>query len=208
MHSPASAEEPVFENADGFLNRPRFRSVDITLFGRFMLSSKREYPCQIRKMSAGEATIVAPVPGETGERVVLYVEYIGRVEGSIVRPVHDGFVMDISATPHKRNKLADQLTYLLNQHLLKDENANRRHERLIPRNPFSRLVLEDGREYACRVLDMSVSGAAVAVAAEPESGTTVYLNEIVGNVVRRFDEGIAIEFLRVQDPEALKRNFF
>lgn len=207
MLSAVDIAEPSSEQQDTFAPAPRFHSVDISLFGRFMLPSKREYPCQIRQMSPGDAIIVAPVRGEPGDRVILYIEHIGRVEGEISQLTHDGFTITILASAHKRNKLADQLTYALNIHLLK-EDTERRHDRVVPRNPFSRLVLEDGREYACRVLDMSVSGAAIAVAAEPEMQTTVYLNQISGRVVRRFNDGIAIEFVKLQDSESLKKNFF
>ena len=35
----------------------QFQTVDVSLFGRFMLSNKREFPCQIVAMSPGSAQL-------------------------------------------------------------------------------------------------------------------------------------------------------
>ena len=94
--------------------------------------------------------------------------------------------------------MAAQLTWLANKDLL-DLPEDRRHERLQPRNPGSILTLQDGRQYRCRIIDLSLSGAALGLAVRPALKSQVSLGSMRGQVVRHFDEGIAIEFAHVQN---------
>ena len=57
-------------------------------------------------MSPGGVSVMAPVFGRVGERVVAYLEQLGRIEGTIVRSNDSGFAMAINATPRKRDKFA------------------------------------------------------------------------------------------------------
>src|ERR1700676_3674792 len=90
--------------------RRRFQRVRVDLLGRYMLPDRREFPCQVMNMSPGGMALIAPVAGEPGERVIAYVDHLGRLEGHIARLLQNGFAMTISATPRKRDKLAAQLT--------------------------------------------------------------------------------------------------
>ncbi len=84
-HSPARA-----------VDRRRHQRVRVALLGRYMLQSRQEYPCQTLDMSPGGISIVAPVRGLVGERIVLYVEHLGRVEGQIVRHTDLGLALSIA----------------------------------------------------------------------------------------------------------------
>ena len=167
-----------------------------------MLANGEEYPCQVINMSPGGAALVTAVLGEPGERVIAYIDEIGRVEGNIVRNFDGGFAIAINATQRKRDKLASQLTWLANRSTL-GMPEDRRHERVQPRNPYSRIKLPDGRTYACRVIDMSISGAAVAIQVRPALGVEVTLGRMRARVVRHFAEGVAVQFSDVQDPKLL-----
>ena len=48
--------------------------------------------------------------------------------------------------PLKREKFADQLTWLANRQAL-GMPEDRRHERIVPRTPNTTLILPNGREY-------------------------------------------------------------
>ena len=50
-----------------------------------MLADRREFPCQVSNMSPGGMALIAPVCGQTGERVIAYVDHVGRLEGMIAR---------------------------------------------------------------------------------------------------------------------------
>src|SRR6516165_9397540 len=98
--------------------RRRFQRVRVDLLGGYMLPDRREFPCQVVNMSPGGMALVAPVSGQPGERVIAYVDHLGRLEGYVARIFQNGFAMTIAATPRKRDKLAAQLTWLANRHIL------------------------------------------------------------------------------------------
>jgi len=106
----------------------------------------------------------------------------------------------------KKDKLAAQLTWLANKHEL-DLPEDRRHERAVPRNPKTVLQLGDGRHYQCRIIDLSLSGAAIEIDVKPAIGVQVMLGTMRGQVVRHFEDGIAIEFATVQRVDSLDSEF-
>lgn len=185
----------------------RFQRVRVNLLGRYMLLDRREFPCQVTNMSPGGMALIAPVIGNKGERVIAYVDHLGRLEGIITRLFQNGFAMSIAATSRKRDKLAAQLTWLANRHIL-DLPEDRRHGRVVPRNPKAHLILPNGVNIACRVIDMSLSGAAVALTPDllPPVGSVVTIGKTTGRVVRYIENGFAIEFSRMQHPDFLEEN--
>jgi PilZ domain len=183
--------------------RRRFQRVKVNLIGRYMLSDRREYPCQVADMSPGGMALMAPVRGKVSERVIAYVDHVGRLEGVIARLLENGFAMTIAATARKRDKLAAQLTWLANRHIL-GLPEDRRHGRIAPRNPAGRLILANGVNLACRVIDISQSGTAIATDHRPELGSPITIGKTSGRVVRHLEDGIAIEFTRLQHPDFLE----
>jgi PilZ domain len=163
--------------------RRRFQRVRVDLLGRDMLPDRREFPCQVVDMSPGGMALIAPVAGQPGERVIAYVDHLGRLEGHIARILQNGFAMTISATPRKRDKLAAQLTWLANRNIL-GLPEDRRHGRIIPRNPITRLILPNGINVSVRIIDVSQSGAGVASDQGPPIGALVHLGKVQGRVVR------------------------
>src|SRR5690606_7898996 len=97
---------------------PRFQRVKVSVLGRYMLADRREFPCQVLEMSPGDAMVVAPVAGTIGEKVIAYLDHLGRIEGSIVELIDGGFGMEVSASGRKRDKMAAQLTWLANKDIL------------------------------------------------------------------------------------------
>jgi PilZ domain-containing protein len=150
--------------------------------------------------------IAAPMLGTPGERVIAYVDHLGRLEGKIARILDNGFAMTISATSRKRDKLAAQLTWLANRSELGNEDG-RRHERITPQNGEQTLQLAEGIVLTCRVLDVSISGASIATPARPEIGTEVVLGKLRARVMRHHPQGFGVQFLDVQNPTALRRYF-
>jgi hypothetical protein len=185
--------------------RRRFQRVKVNLLGRYMLADRREFPCQVSDMSPGGMALVAPVAGRQGERVIAYVDHVGRLEGVIARPLENGFAMTIGATLRKRDKLAAQLTWLANRSIL-DLPEDRRHGRITPRNPMARLILPNGINVTCRIIDISQSGAAIASDQRPEIGALITIGKTSGRVVRHVEDGFAIEFVRLQHPDFVEEN--
>jgi hypothetical protein len=186
-------------------DRRRHQRVQVNLLGRYMLADRREFPCQVVNMSPGGMALIAPVAGAPGERVIAYVDHLGRLEGKIARLFENGFAMTIAATERKRDKLAAQLTWLANRHLLASPE-DRRHGRRTPRNPTGRLILPNGVNLTCRIIDVSESGAGIATDQRPPIGSLVTLGKVQGRVVRHLEEGFAIEFTRSQHPDFVEEN--
>ncbi len=185
--------------------RRRFQRVRVDLLGRYMLPDRREFPCQVVNMSPGGMALIAPVGGQPGERIIAYVDHLGRLEGHVARIFQNGFAMTISATTRKRDKLAAQQTWLANRHIL-DSPEDRRHGRFVPRNPVGRLILANGLNLTCRIIDVSQSGAGIMSEQRPPIGSLVTLGEVLGRVVRHIEDGFAIEFTRLQHPDSLEEN--
>ncbi len=185
--------------------RRRFQRVHVNLLGRYMLTDRREFPCQVSNMSPGGMALIAPVCGQIGERVIAYVDHVGRLEGVITRHFQNGFAMTIGATARKRDKLAAQLTWLANRHEL-GLPEDRRHGRITPQNPAARLILPDGVNVAVRVVDISQSGAALATDQRPEIGAPVTVGKTACRVVRHLEDGFAVEFIRLQHSDFLEDN--
>jgi hypothetical protein len=178
--------------------------VVVDLSGRLMLSSTHtEFDCKAVEMSPLEVAFQCTAFPVIGERIVAYIDHIGRLECTVTRHVDHGFVCKISTTERKREKLAAQLTWLANKHQF-NLPEDRRHERVAPNNTRSELSLDDGRNYPCRIIDLSVSGAAVEIDVRPAMGTAVRLGNMRGRVVRHFQEGVAIEFANVLSREGLQ----
>ena len=182
----------------GYAQLPRFQRVLVSVLGRYMLADRREFPCQVLEMSPGDAKVVAPVPGTVGERVIAYLDHIGRIEGSITSLIEGGFAMEVSASGRKRDKMAAQLTWLANKDLL-NLPEDRRHDRVVPDNRHSTVVLDDGRRYNCKIIDISLSGAAIELAVRPAMGTPITLGRMRARVIRHFPDGVAVEFASAQE---------
>jgi hypothetical protein len=180
--------------------RRRFQRVRVDLLGRYMLPDRREFPCQVVNMSPGGMALIAPVAAQPSERVIAYVDHLGRLEGHVARSLPNGFAMTISATPRKRDKLAAQLTWLANRHIL-GLPEDRRRGRIAPRNPVARLILPNGINVSCRIIDVSQSGAGIATDQRPAIGALVTLGKVQGRVVRHLEDGFAVEFTRLQHPD-------
>jgi hypothetical protein len=179
--------------------RRHFR-VEVALLGRYMLENREEHACQSLDFSPGGVSLLAPVRGAVGERVIMYFEHLGRLEGEVARHTPQGFAVELSGTTRKRDKLASQLTWLANRQAL-GLPEDRRHERVVPRNPITELRVEQRPPVPARLIDVSLSGAAVAVAVPPPIGTSVAIGRTPGRVVRHLQGGVGIEFLLPLSPD-------
>jgi hypothetical protein len=181
----------------------RFQRVRVRLFGRYMLSGDREFPCQVIDISPGGLAISALTCGSRHERVVVYADHLGRLEGQITRLLNDGFAMTIFATSEKRDKLAARLTWLANRDLL-DQGEWGCHKRGVPRNPNSTLTLPDGTWSPCLVISVSLSGATIASERKLPVGLVAMLGSVQSRVVRQIDGGLLMEFTHLQNSRTLE----
>jgi hypothetical protein len=128
-------------------------------------------------------------------------DHLGRLEGKVARVLEKGFAMTIAATLRKRDKPAAQLTWLANRQIL-----NLPEDRRITASPrvmpWRDWCLPNSTNLACRVINLSQSGAAIGISPDlrPPVGVVVTIGKTQGRVVRHIEDGFAIEFMRLQPP--------
>ncbi|MCP1914967.1 hypothetical protein J2R96_007447 [Bradyrhizobium elkanii] len=76
----------------------------------------------------------------------------------------------------------------------------------MPRNPIALLTQEDGTRMTCRIIDLSLSGAAIAAENRPPLKSLVMLGRVQSRVVRNLEEGFALEFVHEQSAETLEES--
>src|SRR6476661_4940502 len=136
--------EPIAANDLEYDERRRFQRVRVSLLGRYMLLDKREFPCQVIEMSPGDMVLIAPQIAREGERIIAYIDHLGRLEGNSVRTFENGFAV----------RFASQLTWLANRDLLM-EDEDRRHGRMTPIPNSTTIVMPNGINLTCDVIDAS-----------------------------------------------------
>ncbi len=165
-----------------------------------MRSDRREFDCLTVDMSPGGIAFEAEASVQPGERIVVYLNQIGRLEGTVARTFSGGFAIQMRLPAAKRDRLADQLTWLANRASL-GLPEDRRHERLSPKRPITQLRRADGSEHIVTVADVSMSGAALFVDVKIPVGESVVVGSTQAQIVRVIEGGVAVEFSRPIRPE-------
>ena len=206
IQEPAFGREVAWgSRGPALLEHRLHQRVKVQLSGRFMRSDRREFDCMTIDMSPGGIALAAEAEVRKGERIVAYLSQIGRLEGVVARLFPGGFAIEMKLTPIKRDKLADQLTWLANREWL-ELPEDRRHDRIAPRNPRTVIKLANGSDLTASLIDLSMSGAAIAVDTQPAIGERVLVGSTPAQIVRHIDSGIAVEFARKIAPENFNDN--
>ncbi|NWG53746.1 MAG: PilZ domain-containing protein [Hydrogenophilaceae bacterium] len=173
--------------------RRRFRRLPITLSGRMIGPRGAEIDCRTEDISPGDVRITAAEKINPDERVVIYLDKIGRVSGRVARISGEkeyAIIFDMSA--YKREKLADQLTLMIaGAHA---EEAGRKI-----REPKGRAEIEihvdGGGLIIGEVVDFSLVGMTIRTKQiPPRIGAWVRVSNVDGRVARFTDDGFAIDF--------------
>ncbi len=188
----AAAARRLTASQVGLRERRRFRRMPIEVSGRMLDPFGREHDCRTADISPGDIRIAAPILPPVGERVVLYLEGIGRVTGNVARRCGEGevaIIFDFSA--HKREKLAEQLTIFVNKNLGIDEPVREIREGA----QTISLTFETGETYEGEVLDFSLAGITIRSKRPPPLiGVWVRVGAVYGRVARIIENGFAIDF--------------
>jgi PilZ domain len=181
----------------------KHRRLPLSLAGRFMRADRSEYTCRLKNVSVGGAAVITADTPDVGERIVAYFDHLGGVEGVVARITQDGFAFVFKVTEHKREKLAAQITWLIN----KDDfpgAANRIYERSGTRGRRTTLRVEEGVIIDVELLDLSASGASIGTPARPPIGSFVVAGKTRAIVRRHHEHGIGLQFLSLLPPEAIR----
>lgn len=177
------------------------------LFGRYMRPDQQEFPCQLSSIDDTQVTVITRGEADFSERLVLYLDEIGRLEGEVIHRTATGFTLGLSLSASQADRLQKRLEWLRNKDDGEAGDEQRRHARYQPSDAASQLSLPDGRAYPCEIIDISVSGAAVRVDVIPAIGSYVMIGKMRGRVTRIHAEGVGIEFVKMLDTAGLKSSF-
>lgn len=188
------------QTSENRANRRQYERTNLSVAGRLMLPSGGEFPCDVEDISEGGIALHSQADGEIGDRVIVYLDRLGRFEGHLVRRFSGGFAIETRLHNNQRARLVERIELLKGRP--KGQGVAALPQRALRRAPTSeeanegaRLTIDDGEEVACKVLDISLTGAHVKLSNRPKIGTHVTVGKTLGRVVRHTDEGIGVEFL-------------
>ncbi|MFD2649841.1 PilZ domain-containing protein [Devosia albogilva] len=178
--------------------------------GRYVLPQRREgteklsaYACRLCSISTRFAAVIGPVVGSLNEPVAAHFDTFGLLRGRINRRLPSGFVMELMLKDAERDKLGAKIVWQ-RKHVYQSAPDQREHKRILPRDPRTLITLADGTCVPCFVIDISQSGVAVSAGISPEIGTPLAVGRLVGRVVRYLDVGFALQFIELQEADALE----
>jgi hypothetical protein len=158
-----------------------------------MLSDGREFECLTIDISPQGISVQGPQIGRHGERVVVYIQNLGRIDGLIARRAPGVFALDIRAPETKRDRLAERIGWIV-RHMEGSTSELREHERHELEPVRTVMRLEDGSEFAAELLEVSLSSARFHVAARPPIGAQVMLGQQSAVVSRHIAGGLVVAF--------------
>jgi hypothetical protein len=158
---------------------------------RVLTSEGKELACLILNISAGGVMLKTKFAPKLGERLIVYIDELGRFEGDVVRSSTHVFAVDYRSRRAKSRRTADALTYAVNA---PDGSLNRRASPRIRRHSATSVRLENGETINCSILDISLTGASVEIDPRPPLGAVVTIGKMTAKVVRRHDKGVGVVF--------------
>lgn len=193
MQLAQAAERPSLRRMEA-ADRRRHRRVQWAVRVRGLTGEGEEFTCTTVDVCAGGLRINLARPLSQGENLVLYIDDIGRVEGIVARVLNEiGYAVQFTVPPRKRDKIADQLTWLINK-----DRLGLSDERDAERRPGGGQVIAvygKGVSIACAVADVSIFGVALKTAGpRPMIGDRVQIGERAGTCVRYIEGGFAVDF--------------
>ncbi len=176
-------------------DRRRHKRVDLKISGRYLNDESEDHGMVTVNLSCSGALIDATKRPVSGSQIVCYFDDLGRVAATVVRRTPSGFAVRFNASAHKRDKLVDKLTWLLNRDQLdlSDDRASPRYSGGGP----ALIMRKDGRQLQCRVMDISLSGASFETDGPvPAVGEMVMAGNLRGETVRASEGLFAIRYIR------------
>ena len=191
------------ETPEEYFDRRRHKRVDIQLPGRFLTHIGDDASLSTINLSCSGALVQSSTLPDPGAELVCYFDDLGRVVATVVRHTSEGFALSFNVASHKREKIADRLTWLLNKDML-----NLSEEREAPRYAAdvpAQVLRRSGQILNCRVLDISLTGANFECkgAAMPKLGEIVSAGTIPAEVVRTGRDGFAVRYLQKDERDSL-----
>ena len=158
-----------------------------------MLPNKQEFPCRTIDMSAGGLLIRCEAPPYRGQRVIVYLEEFGRVEGIATRVTGNSFALSILSTSLKRERITAALTWLVNSEE-SETHEGRASKRIAPFVKEAIITLRNGNTAIISILEFSLSGITIKTDLALPTDSRVAIGRRPAQVVRVIEGGYALHF--------------
>jgi hypothetical protein len=174
-----------------FADHRRSRRAGLKLRGRYMLSDGGEFPCQTIDVSATGVAVQAYVVANLGERVVAYLDELGRIEGVVVRRGDDWFAIEARTSQSRIDRIAQKIAALSGEssEAFAVASTGARDRPATLRTAF-------GQDFAVRVSDETKAGAKVLADFKLLPGTHVTIDGLRAVVDHDSPDGFLVVFDR------------
>ncbi len=172
-------------------DRRRHARAPINLKARFLTEPGDEFPCLVSNISAGGALLRAKNPPPAGQKIVLYIDDVGRFEGRVVRSGKHSFAVDYRGRRAKSKRTADALIAAMNA---PRRASDRRSAPRVKTDSEATVRLANGETISCSIRDISLTGASIDISPQPPLGAELQLGRMIARVVRRHETGVGLVF--------------
>lgn len=163
---------------------------------RLLVNNAHDGDGVILNFSASGAGVESALEVAPGDRIVLHLEGGSRFEGVVARLFEGGFGIEFGMHESKRQRLVNALDAMgedsaeeMTSLPLKQRVANR-----VGGFRGKTVCRTEAGEVECRLIDMSLSGAAIETDANLKVGAAISLGQTKGRIVRRDGKVYGIKF--------------
>jgi hypothetical protein len=155
-HSPLAFVIPEGFDASAGTEQETETEIDFRTPGTYSVNGRYSLLCSTIGLSSQGLALSVVIKPKIGDRIDAVFETIGCVPGRVSEINEFGFIMNIDVDTH--NSLRKQIEFLATP---RPDDANRRHLRIVPRNPETMITVADKRCFSAYVVDFSISGACI-----------------------------------------------
>lgn len=177
-----------------FSNKRAYVRRKLALLVRFITNSGSEDAGRVQDISEGGLFMEASASASVGDEVILYPEGLGRLTGKIVRKSNGGIAVEFDLSNAQREFLAKRIASAESGVPYLKLMEKRVHRRIELKVESRAIVPNEGREFDCTIVDLSVTGALIRSDVKPPLGAEVRIGSLRGQVRRHWEEGFAIHF--------------
>ena len=184
------------------MERREFPRLKARMPARLLINNETSGKGTLFDLSAGGVGVLTGVKVAAGDHVVMHLDGGGRLEGTVMRLLEDGFGVELTMSEAKRSRLIDALEPMVeNVDEIVELPMNRRvAERVAGLRMETECHTENGI-LECRIVDMSLTGAAIETGSEIAIGAVITIGQTRGKVVRRYGKIYGIHFVRPNEIE-------
>jgi len=153
-----------------------------------MLSDGGEHPCETIDVSITGLAINGYVMADLGERVIAYIDELGRLEGVVARRGNGWFALDVKIPQSRIDRLARKIAALSGDGDSSDTSG------LALQTRPAELRTEFGQSFAVRLCNQTRFSAQVLAGFELLPGTRVTVDQRSAVVVHDTTDGFLIDF--------------